>query len=121
MVTTAGMTRAIRSSSAAGVSADGGAGSGSVAVRRSGTGSAGGVGHGDAGAGADGTAIDGTESGVITDDADAGAARRLLVHQTVAAIATTATASTPIIWTRMDPADVRRSVIPVCRGLRLRT
>jgi hypothetical protein len=118
MVTTAAITRAIRSSSAAGVSADDGTGSGSVAVRRSGTGSAGGVGHGDAGSGAGGTAVDGTESGVIPDDvdADAGAARRLLVHQIVAAIATAATASTPIIWTRMEPADVRLSVISVFRG-----
>src|SRR6266436_6648678 len=105
MVTTAGITRAIRSSSAAGVSTDDGTGSGSVAVRRSGTGSAGGVGHGGAGAGAGATAVEGTESGAITDDADAGVARRLFVHQIVPAIATAATATIPVIWTRMDPAD----------------
>jgi hypothetical protein len=113
-VTTAGITRAIRSSSAAGVSADDGGASGSVAARRSGTGSAGGVGHGEAGAGAGGTAVEGTESGAIVDDTGVGC--RLLVHQTVAAIATAATASNVLIWTRMEPADVRLSVISVFRG-----
>jgi hypothetical protein len=119
MVTTAGITRAIRSSSAAGVSAGDGTASGSVAVRRSGTGSAGGVGHGGAGAGAGCTAVEGTKSGAVVDAADAGF--RLPVHQTVAAIATAATATSVLIWTRMDPADVRRSVITVFRGFRLRT
>src|SRR5438477_2127849 len=111
MVTTAGITRAIRSSSAAGVTAPDGAASRWGATGRSGTGSAGGVVCGDAGAGACRTTIVVVESGAVADDDTAGC--RLLIHHTVAAIVTADTLSSAPVWTRMDPADVPLSGISV--------
>jgi hypothetical protein len=43
---------------------------------------------------------------------------RLLIHQTVAAMATAATPIKAAIWIRIDPVGVRRSVIPVVSGLK---
>src|ERR1700730_4031136 len=108
IVTTAGMTRATRSSSAAGVSATPGAAAGTGAVRFCGTvaaGAAGGVvsiGGGD---------VICTNSGAVEVDATGdgdGAGWRLFIHQIVATIATAATASSPAIWVRMDPVAERR-------------
>jgi len=113
MVTTAGITRVTRSSSESVVAAAGASGGGGVAARLSGTGSASGAVLVDAGAGAGCTAVD-IVAGAAIADGEAGC--RLLIHQTVVAIATAATPINPAIWMKIDPADVRRSVISVLSG-----
>src|SRR6266496_2587289 len=105
MVTTAGITRLIRSSSADGASASPGAASRALAPRSSGSGTG--------GAGVDvvpcGGSVDaGWETGKAVEiGEEAGAdACRPIIHQTVPATATAATASNVAIWSTMDPADV---------------